>query len=313
MRENQTYIPILTNLNTCLKPLCSEFRSHYVYVLVIDRIKSPIPLHHRKSKIKIHAGKPEASREKGFMCKVITLSPKWEWSYLRNNRESDGLGFSAEALFSQRILKRQTRGRQGVFQHSGNRGERQPSPVLHQCSALFCRLGLAHLALGAVERGPWWLKTKVHSLLDFNPAATSESLIFLTRMPAVGVLEMAVYLVWFNSPNFSIKTGPMSHAGVLLRVDETFTYPMGDAILSGMYRPEKDNVRPRLHPKPLMFQLLATVQNLVVCPAHLIKNRAWVHLESIMLSEMSQAQRKPSITWSHSHVESNEKINWWTE
>lgn len=159
MRENQTYIPILTNLNTCLKPLCSEFRSHYVYVLVIDRIKSPIPLHHRKSKIKIHAGKPEASREKGFMCKVITLSPKWEWSYLRNNRESDGLGFSAEALFSQRILKRQTRGRQGVFQHSGNRGERPafsgPTPVL--CS---------FLQAGSGTSGPWCCRERTMMIED---------------------------------------------------------------------------------------------------------------------------------------------------
>lgn len=266
MRENQTYIPILTNLNTCLKPLCNEFRSHYVYVLVIDRIKSPIPLHHRKSKIKIHAGKPEASREKGFMCKAITLSPKWEWSYLRNNRESDGLGFSAEALFSQRILKRQTRGRQGVFQHSGNRGERQPSPVLHQCSALFCRLGLAHLALGAVERGPWWLKTKVHSLLDFNPAATSESLIFLTRMPAVGVLETAVYLVWFNSPNFPSRQVPW----VML---ESFCVLMKLSLIQWVMRSYQECIGQR----KIMWGLGCT-QNLW-CSSYLRLCRIWLSVQ----------------------------------
>lgn len=82
-------------------------------------------------------------------------------------------------------------------------------------------------------------------------------------------------------PEFSMKTGSVSHAVVLLCANGTFTCPVGDVILCRMCQPDKDHGRSRLHPKPLMSQQCVTVQNLVHHPAHLAKNRAsWPQSES---------------------------------
>lgn len=88
--KNQTQIPLLINLNTCLKPLFSKLRPHYVYLFEIDRIKSPSSLHYGRSKMKMRAWRPQAPRTEGFMCKRISVPPIGEWSYLQNHQESAG-------------------------------------------------------------------------------------------------------------------------------------------------------------------------------------------------------------------------------
>lgn len=72
--------------------------------------------------------------------------------------------------------------------------------VLTQCNSFI-------LEADCCTSGPWY-RTHVDDLrlspfLDLKPVTTSESLIFLNRMPTAGLSEMGMYLVWFNSLIFN--------------------------------------------------------------------------------------------------------------
>lgn len=72
IREKQTCIPILANLNTCLKALFSKFRSCYSLFPRSSSNKVSNFTALQKSKTKICLETTGLSRKKGFMYKLIS-------------------------------------------------------------------------------------------------------------------------------------------------------------------------------------------------------------------------------------------------
>lgn len=75
IREKQTSIPILANLNTCLKALFSKFRSCYILFPCSSSNKVSNFTALQKSKTKIYVWKPQASQGKKFLCTNLSRLP----------------------------------------------------------------------------------------------------------------------------------------------------------------------------------------------------------------------------------------------